>query len=111
LGESSADSTSANGQDTLIQRLTSHSSTQNSFDRGELDAFGTTPEYSSSPDSIQPLGASTPSREQIPSVEVVSSVDNSSKQDDSKNLEILAREIYSLIQQRLAIERERRGFY
>jgi hypothetical protein len=111
LGESSPDYTSANGQETLLQRLSSHSNTEDSLTQEEHSLFETTSEYSRASDSIQAFGASTPSRAQIPSVEVVSSVDNSSKQEDSKNLEILAREIYSLIQQRLAIERERRGLY
>ncbi|NES84297.1 MAG: hypothetical protein F6K10_24410 [Moorea sp. SIO2B7] len=45
--------------------------------------------------------------------EEISSVDNSSesKEDDSNNFEILAREIYGFIRQRLEIERERRGIY
>jgi hypothetical protein len=41
---------------------------------------------------------------------VSSLVENSSKEEDSKNLELLAREIYSLMRQRLEIERERRGY-
>jgi hypothetical protein len=40
----------------------------------------------------------------------VGSVEHPSKEEDSKNFEILAREIYSLVRQRLEIERERRGY-
>jgi hypothetical protein len=40
----------------------------------------------------------------------VGSVEHPSKEEDAKNFEILAREIYSLVRQRLEIERERRGY-
>jgi hypothetical protein len=125
LGESSTDFTSANAQENLIQRVTSHSSTQDSLNLEELSAFGTTPEYSNLlSDSTSAFsfgdaatnGASAPSREPNSVSKLGSSVDNSSKeknsqQEDSKNLEILAREIYGFIRQRLEIERERRGHY
>jgi hypothetical protein len=40
----------------------------------------------------------------------IGSVEHPSKEEDAKNFEILAREIYSLVRQRLEIERERRGY-
>ncbi|NET55086.1 MAG: hypothetical protein F6K47_02450 [Symploca sp. SIO2E6] len=51
--------------------------------------------------------------EQQPVSEVISSVEptEDDTKEDSQSLEILAREIYSLIKQRLAIEKERQGSY
>ena len=60
--------------------------------------------------------ASTVSEEQAIASEEIPSVNNSiseedTENEDSKNLEILAREIYGFIRQRLEIERERQGGY
>jgi hypothetical protein len=123
LGESPSDSTSAFGMETPIQRASAYSREEAPFERPEQGNLGTTiQEYSSSSGSISlfsgnPVAnsASTPSGEQAPVSEEISLGDNPSKEkdskdEDSKNLEILAREIYSFIRQRLEIERERRGY-
>ena len=112
LGESSTDSTSTNSQETLIQRVNNPSSTLEALDLA-VNASGTTSQYSSSYDSPLVLGTDTSSSAIEPKVvsKNISSGENSSQQTDSKNLELLAREIYSLLRQRLEIERERRGSY
>jgi hypothetical protein len=112
LGESRTDSISTNSQDTLIQRVNNPSSTLEALDLA-VNASGTTSQYSSSYDSPLVLGTDTSSSviEQKVVSKDISSGENSSQQTDSKNLELLAREIYSLLRQRLEIERERRGSY
>jgi hypothetical protein len=112
LGESRTDSISTNSQETLIQRVNNPSSTLEALDLA-VNASGTTSQYSSSYDSPLVLGTDTSSSaiEQNVVSNEVSSGENSSQQTDSKNLELLAREIYSLLRQRLEIERERRGSY
>jgi hypothetical protein len=112
LGESSTDSTSTNSQETLIQRVNNPSSTLEALDLA-VNASGTTSQYSSSYDSPLAFGTDTSSSAIEPKVvsKDISSGENSSQQTDSKNLELLAREIYSLLRQRLEIERERRGSY
>ncbi|HAJ59830.1 MAG TPA: hypothetical protein DCP31_11620, partial [Cyanobacteria bacterium UBA8543] len=133
LGESNTDSTSAWGGETPIQKKSVSSGEENFLALTQLSSFGTIQKYSNPADtnsvsSLQNLalnGTSVPSKEQE-SVSEVASVDNPSKEQDSKekdsktedlqgensnNLEILAREIYGLIRQRLTIEQERQGGY
>jgi predicted Mrr-cat superfamily restriction endonuclease len=78
------------------------------------------PEYSRSSDasssfsqetSIQRFTTEEASVQDDTSVAENPAQDKDAQDEDEQNLEILAREIYSLVQQRLAIERERYGHY
>jgi hypothetical protein len=137
VGNNSTESTSDWGWETPMQRKSASSTEENLRVLEELSSFGTISEYSSSSDLTSALafkdtaanGTPVHSREQKSVSEEASSVDNlakeknsqsvanSAKQEESQeenfsnDLEFLAREIYSLIRQRLAIERERQGHY
>jgi hypothetical protein len=56
---------------------------------------------------IQPAGEN--SSQSAPVTLVSPEVNNSSQEEDFGNIELLAREVYSLLKQRIEIERERRG--
>jgi hypothetical protein len=120
LGENSTAPTSTSSREPPIQKKSVSSREENPLDLREPSRSGAIPEYSSPFDSTSAFSSkdtavdskSAPSKEQDSVSEEASSKEEASQKENSSNdLENLAREIYSLIRQRLVIERERQGRY
>ncbi len=112
LGEST---TVDNSQKTIVQpfaderhEFTSIASTQSEYSQSEPKTH-----YSQTRNSRQVIQAYTdPSSSSLQNIEETDNevtITNESLEDECENLEVLAREIYKMLQYRLEIERERRG--
>jgi hypothetical protein len=114
MGEKNTAPTSRSSREPPIQKKSASASEENHLDSRKPSRSEAIPEYSSPFDSKDTAvdSKSAPAKEQDSAKEEASSKKEASqKENSSNNLEILAREIYSLIRQRLAIERERQGRY
>ena len=95
----------------IIQKVSSSSETSNYLDFDNLVSERTPVENASSSNLISTFNETNSAEQPVAQIEEISSTNNSSAKEDDRNLEILAREIYSLLRQRLEIDRERRGSY
>ncbi len=123
LGESSEDSPANFGTQTFTQMASSLGREENNFDGRSPESPSASTGATIPDDAIAADRAPAFAREAIapptPPSEVISTAENPSKEakdkdsdnQESHSLEILAREIYGLVRQRLEIERERRGNY
>jgi hypothetical protein len=121
LENTTTNSSPAFGGETPIQMAFNDSINQSPSDWQESNHWeNLIPEYSRSSDasssfsqetSIQRFTTEEASVQDDTSVAENPAQDKDAQDEDEQNLEILAREIYSLVQQRLAIERERYGHY
>jgi hypothetical protein len=114
MGEKNTAPTSKSSREPPIQKKSATASEENHLDSRKPSRSEAIPEYSSPFDSKDTAvdNKSAPAKEQDSAKEEASSKEEASQKENSSNdMEILAREIYSLVRQRLVIERERQGRY
>jgi hypothetical protein len=121
LENTTTNSSSAFGGETPIQMAFNDGTNLESFNLQESNAWeNVIPEYSLSSDASSRFSQDNPiqkfTTEEASIQDETSAAENPAQDKDDQdknepNLEILAREIYSLVRQRLAIERERYGHY
>lgn len=111
LNGSQINYTSSQGNEsTIIQKLSSSSEPSNFLDFDNLVSQKMPVEDASSSNLISAFNENNPAQ-QVAQIEEIPSTNDSSVQENDRDLEVLAREIYTLLRQRLEIDRERRGSY